>query len=295
MQYLFRCRWADNFICAKCGSVREPWLVETRRLIECPQCGRQVFLTAGTVMEGTRTPLRVWFYAAFLVTTHTPGFSALQFQRELGIKRYETAFNMLHKLRAAMVRPGRDRIHGVVEVDESYVGAPKPGKRGRGAAGKSIVAGALEIVAKTKTSKRVGRLRLTVVPNVQSCTLGPFVRQNVEVGSVIQTDDWEGYDKLSKFGYVHEVVPSTDLAHIHHTFGNLKTWLAGTHHGVSRKHLQAYVNEFTFRHNRRRKPMAAFQTILGLCSHAHAPTYKSLYAVGDRAGWTHPGQLQKGT
>lgn len=293
MEYLIQCRWPDGFVCPKCSSTRSPWLVETRRMVQCPHCGRQTFLTASTVMAGTRTPLRIWFYAAFYVATHTPGFSAVQLKRELGIKRYETAFNILHKLRSTMVRPNRDRIHGLVEVDETYIGGPKSGKRGRGAEGKSIVIGAIEVLEKTERRKRAGRLRLSVIPNVQGRTLVSFAKQNVEPRSDVQTDDWQGYDGLIAADYRHQVVGNQQLLQIHHTFGNLKTWLKGTHHGVSAKHLQAYVNEFVFRHNRRRTPMAAFQTVLGLAIHAEGPTYEQLYAAGEQGGWVHPNQPRR--
>ncbi len=288
MEYLIQCRWPDGFVCPKCSSTRSPWLVETRRMVQCPDCRRQTFLTAYTIMEGTRTPLRIWFYAAFHIATHTPGFSAVQLQRELGIKRYETAFNILHKLRSAMIRPDRDKIHGLVEVDETYIGGPKSGKRGRGAEGKSIAIGAIEVLGKTERRKRAGRLRLCIIPNVQGRTLISFVKQNVEPRSNVQTDDWQGYDGLSTAGYRHQIVGNKELLRIHHTFGNLKTWLKGTHHGVSAKHLQAYVNEFVFRHNRRHTPMAAFQTVLGLAVHAQGPTYEQLYAAGKQGGWVHP-------
>ena len=133
-------------MCPKCGSCKDAYRIEAYRRIACAECKHQTSVTAGTVMHGTRMPLQVWFNGAYLVTTHTLGFSALQFQRQLGIKTYETAFQMLHKLRAAMVHPGHDRIHGDVEVDETFIGAKKPGKRGRGAAGKVMVAGAAEVL-----------------------------------------------------------------------------------------------------------------------------------------------------
>jgi len=234
-------------------------------------------------MQDTRTPLRIWFLGAFLVATHTPGFSALQFQRYTGLKHYKVAFNILHKLRAAMVRPDRDKIRGIVEADETYVGGPKAGRPGRGAEGKVLVAAALEVPSSRERSSRVGRLRLRIVPDASARSLVGFIKANVEVGSAIRTDDWQSYAPLARMGYRHQVLPSTEMLRIHHIFGNLKTWLRGTHHGVSQKHLQAYLNEFVFRHNRRRTPMAAFQTVLGLATHAEGPTYASL----SRA-WVHP-------
>jgi transposase-like protein len=232
-------------------------------------------------MHRSKMPLKLWFHAAYLVTTHTPGMSALQFQRQVGLTSYQTAFTMLHKLRAAMVREGRDRLSGVVEVDETYIGGPEPGKTGRGAGGKVIVAGAVDL-----RGKSANRVRLRVIPNCSGETLLNFVKENVQEGSTVQTDDWGSYSKLDA-EYQHRI--SSDLAHIHRVFSNLKTWLLGTHHGVSKQHLQAYLNEYAFRFNRRGTPMAAFQTVLGLAKERLGPTYKGLYGVKKGTGaWVHP-------
>ena len=189
---------------------------------------------------------------------------------------------MLHKLRAAMVKSGRDRISGLVEVDETYIGGERPGPTGRGALGKVIVIGAVDI-----RGKYANRLRLKVIPNVTQTTLTEFVKSNVLEGSTVKTDDWLGYNKLEDAGYRHIV--SSELIHIHRVFSNLKTWLIGTHHGVSKQHLQAYLNEYTFRFNRRGTPMAAFQTVLGLAKERLGPTYKGLYGVAKgRKAWVHP-------
>ena len=288
VDYLYQSRWPDGFVCPKCGSRRCPYSIEAYRRLECAGCKHQTSVTAGTVMHGTRIPLRVWFNGAYLVTTHTPGFSALQFQRQLGIKTYETAFQMLHKLRSAMVRPGQDRIHGDVEVDETFIGAKKPGKRGRGAAGKVMVVGGVEVLGRKEGKRRLGRLRLQVVADGSAASLVGFVLNNVEIGSVVRTDGLITYGGLAEKGYAYKVVKTRELEHIHKTFGNLKTWLEGTHHGVSEKHMQAYVNEFVFRHNRRRTPMAAFQTILGLATRTEGHTYEQLYAAGQKGRWRHP-------
>ena len=240
-------------------------------------------------MHRSKMPLTLWFQAAYLVTTHTPGLSALQFQRQVGLTSYQTAFTMLHKLRAAMVREGRDRLSGVVEVDETYIGGPKSGPRGRGALGKTIVAGAVNIHGRS-----ANRIRLRVIPNVTQETLIGFVRENVEEGSLVRTDEYRVYNALEQAGYVHEVV--TDLAHMHRVFSNLKVWLLGTHHGVSPQHLQAYLNEYTFRFNRRGTPMAAFQTVLGLIGTRLGPTYAGLYGVKKgRKLWVHPNPLPEST
>jgi transposase-like protein len=252
-------------------------------------------------MKNSHTPLSVWFRGAYLVTTQAPGQSALQFQRQLGLSRYETAFQMLHKLRAGMVRPERDAIgfQDPVEVDETLVGGCTKGE-GRGVHHKLTVVGAVEArtrtsVAEDKKHKRAvyaGGLRLRHAPGRGAKELTEFVQEHVAQGAVVRTDGWKGYDDLAKLGYTHEPLvldgdPERTDAHlpmIHIAFSNLKTWLLGTHHGVSRQHLQAYLNEFVFRFNRRFYPMTAFNSVLGLAAHASAPTYETLY----NGEWIHP-------
>jgi len=236
-------------------------------------------------------PLTTWFYAAYLVSTLTPGISAVQLQRQIGVTSYKTAFMMLHKLRAGMVKEGRDKLIGIVQVDETYVGGEKPGLRGRGAFGKVIVAGVAEI-----HGKAISRIRLRIIPNVNSDTLTNFVKNNVIVGSTVVTDDWPGYNKLNQNGY-KRVIDDSSLGNIHKVFSNLKTWLIGTHHGVSSQHLQAYLNEYTFRFNRRRTPMAAFQTILGLGTKRLGPTYEGIYGIAkhSKLAWAHPNPPKKKT
>ncbi len=280
-KFLIDSRWPDGFVCPRCGG-REYYWLEVRRLLQCHACRYQASPTAGTVMHRSKMPLTLWFHAAYLVSTLTPGLSALQFQRQVGLTSYQTAFTMLHKLRAAMVRQGSDRLTGLVEVDETYIGGPEKGKSGRGAEGKAIVAGAVDI-----RGKYANRVRLRVIPNVTGETLIGFAKDNVEEGATIQTDDWRGYSRLGQSGYSHVV--DADLTHIHRVFSNLKTWLLGTHHGVSPQHLQAYLNEYTFRFNRRGTPMAAFQTVLGLAKERMGPTYKGLYGIAKgQELWAHP-------
>jgi len=280
-RYLAESRWPDGFRCPACG--REDALELPARLLwRCRACGRDTSVTAGTVLHRTRTPLTQWFWAAYLVTTHTPGLSALQLQRQLGIARYETAWTILHKLRRAMVRPGRDLLRDKVEVDEAYVGGPEIGLRGgRQLRNKALVVAAVEI-----RGAGSGRVRLQVVPDATAASLTGFVKANVSTGATVMTDGWQGYAPLLGMGYRHRPRTqgdprraSTILPRVHRVFGNLQTWLRGTHHGVSSKHLQAYLDEFTFRFNRRRTPMAAFQTLLGLGGQQGATTYKELYAV----------------
>src|SRR5919199_3182984 len=177
-RHLVACRWPDGFRCPRCGA-REAYELAGRELLQCRSCRHQASVTAGTVLHRTHVPLRLWFAAAYLVTTHTPGFPAVQLQRQLGLARYETAWTMLQRLRRAMLRPGRDRLSGVVEVGEAYVGGVEEGRGGgrrRGSA-KSIVVGAVEV-----RGRGSGRVRLAVVPHLSAASLAAFVAASVEPG-----------------------------------------------------------------------------------------------------------------
>jgi len=298
IMYLERARWMDGFICPHCGLTEEPIRFRSHPgILRCRACRRDTSVKAGSVMEGTHTPLLTWFWAAYLMTSQTPGMSAIQFQRQLGLSRYETAFQILHKLRAGMVRPDQDRIGGkpeeVVEADETYVGGRTRGK-GRGVHDMVIVAGAVEVrqrkstgsLNKRKTGRYAGRVRLALVPDRGAKSLGGFIARTVAPGTAIITDDWSGYAALGRHGYAHTAIPErgdmqvaeTFLPIIHLVFSNLKTWLRGTHHGVSPQHLQAYLDEFTFRFNRRFYPFNAFRSLLGIAGKITAPTYGQLYS-----------------
>ena len=217
---------------------------------------------AGTIFADTKLPLTTWFQTAWLVTNQKHGTSALDLQRAIGMG-YETAWTVLHKLRRAMVRQGRESLAGVVEVDETYVGGAVPGRRGRGALGKTIVAISVERLGVGETSKRValGRARLQRVPNVQMATLTDFVLDTCDLDAVIYTDHWGGYNDLGNVGYTHvqtNISASGDPAHVtmpcvHRVASLLKRWLLGTHQGgVSIRQLDFYLDEFVFRFNRRR-------------------------------------------
>ena len=268
----------------------------TRRRWQCAACRYQVSVTAGTVLHNTKQPLTVWFWAAYLVTTDKRGFSALLLQRQLGLGRYETAWMMLHKLRRAMVNPARDPLHGEIEIDEAWIGGPQPGLLGsRQLKGRRA---ALVVVAVERRGKASGRLQMELIPDFSGPTIVAFARRHVVPGATIYTDQMTGFRALSTAGYRHvarkqplrsalahgepSVVPLADRA-----IGNLQHWLIGTHHGVSRAQLQVYLDEFAFRHNRRRQPMAAFQTLLGLGT-AQAPTaYAAIRGAADlRTGGT---------
>jgi hypothetical protein len=309
-RYLESIRWPDGFACQKCGVFGEPYRFSTRSsvVLRCRSCKANTSLTAGTVMQSSHTPLSTWFWGAYLMTTQVSGQSAVQFQRQLALSRYETAFQILryetafqilHKLRAGMVRPERDAIGGEhpVEVDECMVGGETRGE-GRGTHHKSIVVGAVEVRSRQDDGKKrgrrlyAGRLRLRVVPDRGSSALTGFVKDNVALGSVLRTDGWTGYPGLTEAGYHHEALtlggdPEKAEAHlpmIHLVFSNLKTWIKGTHHSrIEPKHLQAYLNEYVFRFNRRFYPMTAFHSVLGIAARSVPPTYAQLYS----GEWEH--------
>jgi transposase-like protein len=253
--YLMALRWPEGFRCPKCGGTKS-WPVGEGRLLECAACGRQTSVTAGTIFQDTRTPLRTWFRAMWWVTSQKTGASALGLQGILGFRSYQTAWAWLHKLRRAMVRPGRDRLSGTVEVDETYWGAGEPGSRGRRLDKRVLIAIAVE-----RVGSGMGRVRIRRIPDATADSLQSFIDDAVEVGSVITTDAWLGYDRVSKRGYRHNVTflkgakesPSELLPRVHRVASLLKRWLLGTHQGAVRfEHLDYYLDEFTFRFNRRK-------------------------------------------
>ncbi len=246
IDYLLKLRWPKGFVCPRCGA-GDPWRTN-RGLFHCSQCGIQSSVTAGTIFHRTRKPLPLWFRAMWHITGQKFGTNALGLQRVLNIGSYRTAWQWLHKLRRAMVRPGRDRLGGVVEVDETYVGGKKPGKRGRGAAGKALVGIAVE----DKGEQGIGRIRLWHLENASSDSLTPFVQGIAQAGSTIRTDDWLGYNLLTETGFSHIVQPSHELKLVHLVAALMKRWLLGTYQGAVRpSHLTYYLDEYTFRFNRR--------------------------------------------
>ena len=288
-QYLVTCRWPDGFVCPECGQQRAYELAKQRRW-QCAGCRRQLSLTSGTIFHNTKTPLTTWFWAAYLMTTDTRGLSALLLQRQLGLRRYETAWLMLHKFRRAMVNLTRDPLRGEVEVDETWVGGAQAGLRGsRQLRGRKA---ALVLVAVEKRGRASGRSRMAVIPDFKRVTLNTFLKHNLAPGTTVSTDGLKSFSGLQEAGFRHvartqplrtamrkgtkSVVPLADRV-----IGNLQQWLLGTHHGVSRDHLQIYLDEFVFRYNRRKHPMAAFQTLLGLGT-SHVPTaYKRIQGGKD--------------
>jgi len=310
-KYLEGVRWPSGFVCPWCRVAEQPYRFENRPgVLRCRACKKDVGLMAGTVMERSHTPLSTWFWAAYLVSSLTPGMSAVQFQRQLGLTRYETAFSILHKLRAGMVRPNRDMIGGEhpVELDETWVGGRTRGE-GKGTHHKTLVIGAVEVrhrvagdavdVLQNKAKPRrgnkyAGRLRLAIVPNRTAKTLVGWANANIVGRSTVTTDDWAGYDRLCDQGYHHIQVaergdPSVTEEHlplVHLIYSNLKAWLNGVHHGVAPQHLQAYLNEFTFRFNRRFYPFSSFRSLLGISGGSESPTLDELYS----GEWKHPGE-----
>lgn len=291
LEYLARSRWPEGFSCPKCSS-KSAWLNPKRYVYECQDCRRQTSPMAGTIMHRSHLPIQEWFWATYLVATHTPGISALQLQRQLGIGNYKNAWHLLHRLRKGMVNDSRTKLNGLVEADETIIGGPAKGKgkRGRGSAlaeHKSLVVGAVEVLKyhdkSDKPKERAGRLRLAIIPDATEESLGSFLTQSIESKSRVRTDGWTGYSDAALDDYVHHVriVGSVQKAHkrfphIHRVFGNLKAWLNGTHHGVEPKHLPSYLDEFVFRFNRRGTPMAAFQTLLGISSQKKPITLSEL-------------------
>jgi transposase-like protein len=251
--HLEQLRWPHGFVCPACQAQQEPWR-QTRGRLVCPACHHQSTVTAGTIFDKTRTHLTNWFDAAWHMTTTKNGISAKSLERTMGIS-YRVAWTMLHRFRVAMVRPARELLSGEVEVDESLVGGVEEGgKRGRGT-DKAIVAIAVEI----KRPKGFGRIRMRHIPDASAKNLGAFIRETITPGSVLCTDGWRGYYGLSN-EYVHRqtiLSSSDDPAHVampgvHQVASLLKRWLLGTHQGACEpEHLQSYLEEFTFRFNRR--------------------------------------------
>ena len=249
--YLMQLRWPQGVTCPNCTG-RKFWKMR-RSVLCCQGCQRHVSITAGTLFADTHKPLRLWFEALWHVTNQKYGANALGMQRLLGLGSYRTAWNWLHKLRRAMVRPGRDRLAGTVEVDETFIGGERSGKRGRGAAGKTLV-----VIAAQADGKRIGRIRLARVASASGPHLEAVVRQAVEPDSTVRTDGWGGYNGLNELGYRREIVRSTPavgenlLPLANRVAALLKRWLLGTHQGaVQPTHLDYYLDEFTFRFNRR--------------------------------------------
>jgi transposase-like protein len=287
--YLKRLRWPRGFVCPSCQETAEPWRLTRGRLV-CPGCRHQASVTAGTILEKTRTPLTTWFEATWHVTTAKNGLSAKTLERTLGTK-YRVAWTMLQRFRVAMVRDEREQLSGDVEVDETFVGGvQRGGKHGRGTV-RSLVVIAVEL----KQPKGFGRVRMRHVPDASNTSLVGFVRDVVTPGSVIHTDGWVGYNNLTRHGYSRQKtvltsspVPShVSMPGVHRVASLLKRWILGTHQGsITPDHLQSYLEEFTFRFNRRnaRERGLVFRRLLEQAT-VTAPVTEADVIYG--YGWEH--------
>lgn len=250
-EYLFRLRWPGGFACPRCRHGKA-WPIGAT-LFQCAKCGYRTSVTAGTIFQDTKKPLRLWFRAIWHLTSQKYGANALGMKRVLGLGSYHTSWTWLHKLRRAMVRPGRDCLSDTVRADEIYIGGEKPGQRGRGAAGKALVV----IMVELKEGK-TARIRLRRVPDASGPSLEGAVKEAVAPGSTVETDAWSGYGGLSQLGYAHEVIRKNAvvgnnlLPEVNRVAALVKRWLLGTYQGgVHLSHLDYYLDEYTFRFNRR--------------------------------------------
>jgi transposase-like protein len=258
--YLERLRWPQGFVCPACGVSQEPYRSSRLRLM-CRSCARQATVSAGTIFDKTRTPLRVWLAAAWYLTNQKQGVSALGLQRVLGLGSYQTAWTMLHRFRSAMVRSGRERLKGVVEVDETYLALSDRNEPPSSAARKSHTAKVQVVIAvEMLQPKGFGRIRMRRIPKDSAAFVVPFVQEVVQPGAVVRTDGSAAYRSLSDLGYEHQRTVMADspvpahvsMAGVHRVASLVKRWILGTHHGsVQPAHLDAYLDEFVFRFNRR--------------------------------------------
>ena len=287
--FMFKRRWPDGFVCPACGERRVAALKSRPRLYECLDCGRQTSITAGTAMHRSRLPLTTWFWAAHLMTTHSNGMSARQLEEQLGVT-YKIAWLLTQKLRRSMVDPDRGPLEGVVEVDQAEI----PFREGdtffeTGNAGKILIVGAVEVIERdTNKAKprrkhakyldtRSGRIRLATIADNSAVSIEAFVKANVKRGATLLTDGHKSYPRLK--GYRHDprivgkMAAHIVLPWIHRAFSLMKRWSLGTYHGLRRKHVDTYLNEFVFRYNRRFYRHVSFETLLGLAADKEPASY----------------------
>ena len=282
--YLAALRWPDGFSCPSCGHA-QAWALRTKPwTYECRGCRRQTSVKTGTILHGSKLALTTWFWAAYLMATHSNGISALQLQQLLGLGSYKSAWLLCAKLRRAMVAPERTPLAGLVEIDESAIRHrtaqdPPAGGQGRSHDGKLLIAGAVEILGAGALAVP-GRIRLAAIDDFSAASLHRFMAANMVPGSTAKTDGWPAYPGAPEVSHQPHVIGATAahlvLPWIHRVFSNLKTWALGVYHGLRAKHLQAYLDEFVFRFNRRRTRHAAFRSLLVIASTAQPLTYKML-------------------
>jgi len=261
-QYLYGIKWPDGFLCPKCGH-NDAYEMRTRQIYQCKACRFQTSLTSGTVMHKSHLPLTKWFLAIYLVSQDKRGYSSLRLKEEVSVT-YKTAWYLLQRIRHAMANENAEELlAGLVEMDDSYFGGPKPGgKRGRGTSKLKVVAA----LSKNEKGHPV-KLKMQVVPNLRSKTLLKFVNNSIAAGSVIQSDAYRSYRKLLNENYIHEYKKydskSDILSWLHTMLGNVKASIIGTFHGLNSKYMDAYLHEFCFKFNNRHSRNAIVST---LCS-----------------------------
>jgi transposase-like protein len=296
LDYLDWLRWPEGFVCPRCGHAGG-WAVADGRY-KCSSCGGRTSVTAGTLFDRRRTPLTVWFTACWMFATGKNGMSALSLQRALEIGSYPTAWAMLHRLRSVLVRPGRERLTGIVEVDETFIGGEEAGLRGGRARGKKVLTG---IAVEVTHPRGMGRCRMAPLADASAKSLHGFVTDHVEPGATVITDAWQGYRGLEVLGYVHDrrsqraaqargEDPGELLPAVHRVASLIKRWLLGTHQGsVEAAHLPSYMNEFVFRFNRRRSRSRGlvFYRVLELAV-AHDPVRYRDLVVNPQSKTTPP-------
>jgi len=282
-KHLFKLRWPDGFECPRCGH-DQCFDLPKRKLYQCKSCGHQTSVTAGTVMHRTRTPLRMWFWAIYLAANDKRGLSALQLSKKLKVSYY-VAWTMLHKIRQAMAdRNQLYQLRGVIEIDESFYGGKKEGgdKRGRGTKKVPVM-----IEASTfeggKGGRGLGFARMRVVDRVDSATVERVIGEDVAAGQEIVTDGWSSYNVAGRMGHEHvrevsDGEPNAALKWVHILASNSKAFLLGTFHGIGRKHLQSYLDEFCYRFNRRRWEDELFDRLVTACANSSGVTYSELTA-----------------
>ena len=282
IQHIMKKKWPNGFVCSRCGH-NMYYRLKTVRNLQCKQCSKQVSITANTVFHKTRTPFRAWFYAIWMIARDKKSISARQLEEQFSMN-CEAAWTMLQKIRSSLEEKKTIFLDGLIETDEAYIGGKAVGKRGRGAANKSIVQAGVEVVS-GKNGEYVRKIRMQKVIDITSSSLLKPILKWTTKDSVIKTDGLKSYNSVSKFRK-HIAIPlidpknaSVELPHVHKIFSNFQTWLQGRFYGVSDKHLPRYIAEFEYRTNRRHSLDSLFDFVINRCVKiGRAPYYKELTA-----------------